>query len=154
MPFTQTRLVCAMLLCMATMTPCRADSSTSSASSAGSASSGSLSDSIHGSSTSSTGTQQVAEGDYRIVEVAALAGHPRLVRLKLQASARPGEGSEFFLDLPRHTLARAGLAPHDMVSVRQRPYGFEFARADSRDAFFLVLLDDWHGELEPRAVTL
>src|SRR6185436_15892890 len=61
--------------------PCHADSFASSASSAGSASVGSLSDSLKGSSGSSKTT--VAEGDYRIVEVAA-ADRPNTLRVKMQ----------------------------------------------------------------------
>jgi hypothetical protein len=149
MPSSHTLFVCAVLWCLGAMLPCRADSSTSSASSAGSASSGSVSDSIQGSSNSSTAAKQVAEGDYRIIDVTEVAKRPGVARLRLQAIAPQDQDSGFFLDLPQRTLAHAGLAPRDIVSVRHRPYGFEFARADSRQAFFLVLLDDWHRELDP-----
>jgi hypothetical protein len=150
-----TRLACFALLCIAATAPCRADSLASSASSAGSASVGSLSESIRGSSNSSTrNTAQVTEGDYRIVEMAELADRPGMLRLKLQTTASPGEGGEFFLDLPQRAMAQRSLAPRDIVSVRHRPYGLEFAYADTREAFFLVLADDWKRGLDAHAVTL
>ncbi len=153
MPFTPIRLACITLLCLAT-TSTWADSFASSASSAGSASSGSVSDSIHGSSGSSTGDKPVAEGDYRIVAVADMADRPGKLRLTMHATAPQGEATEFYLDLPRQTLAQQGLAAGDVVSARHRPYGLEFARADTQTAFFLVLADDWHRELDSNPVTL
>lgn len=154
MTFTPTRLACMGLLAIATTTPCLADSLASSASSAGSASSGSLSESINGSSKSSSGETKVAAGDYRVVAVAELADRPGMLRLKLQATAQPGEAGELWLTLPRQALAQRALAAGDVVSARQRPYGVEFARADTREAFFLVLADDWHRELDPHPVAL
>ncbi len=131
----------------------RAESFASSASSAGSASIGSLSDSVRGSSRSSSGDdKKVAEGDYRVLEVADAADRPGHLQLKLQAVAQPGEEGTLWLTLPRQALAPRGLAAGDVVIARQRPYGVEFARADAaqvREAFFLVLADDWHRELDP-----
>ncbi|MBA2723925.1 MAG: hypothetical protein H0W48_02120 [Methylibium sp.] len=152
MPFTPAHLACIAALCLATATPAQADSFASSASSAGSASSGSVSDSIEGSSDSSSDDKEVAEGDYRIIEVTELAERPGMMRLKLQAA--DDAAREFFLSLPQQTLAQRGLAQGHVVSARHRPYGLEFARADTREAFFLVLADDWHRELESHAVTL
>ena len=130
--------------------PCRAESFASSASSAGSASVGSLSDSMHDSSHSST--HKVAEGDYRIIDVAA-AERPDTLRLKMQPVTRAGDDDAvIYLDVPRPALSDRAAAPGDIVGVRQRPYGYEFAWADTRVAFFLVLSDDWRRELEPRPV--
>ena len=45
----------------------------------------------------------------------------------------------------------------DIVHARNRPYGLEFARFNdekTREAFFLVLADDWHKELDSRRVSL
>jgi hypothetical protein len=178
MKFTSTRLACIALLSLVTMTPCLAESFASSASSAGSASLGSLSDSVEGSSKSSSGETKVADGDYRVIEIAELAdsadpatakpsdasdagagltrsvGHPTLLQLKLQATAQAGEQGALWLTLPRQALAQHRLVAGDIVSARQRPYGVEFSRADSREAFFLVLAGDWQRELDPRAVSL
>jgi hypothetical protein len=154
MTLTATRLACMALLSIATASPCLAESLASSASSAGSASLGSLSESVKGSSRSSSGETQVAEGDYRVIAVVELADQPDRLRLKLQATARPGEAGELWLTLPRQALAQRALAAGDLVSARQRPYGVAFARADANEAFFLVLADDWHRDLDPHALTL
>jgi hypothetical protein len=148
------RLAPAALLLCAASTPCIADSFASSASSAGSASSGSVSDSLQGSSNSSKGDDKVAEGDYRVVEVAEAPGRPGMLQLRMQSAARPGDAGQLQLTLPAQALAGRPLAAGDVVSARHRPYGIEFAHAAAREAFFLVLADDWQRELAPRAVSL
>ena len=62
-------------------------STASSASSAGSASVGSVSDSLRSSSQSSAGPRQMADGPYRVIEMAEVAGRPGDVRLTLRAEA-------------------------------------------------------------------
>ena len=154
---TLNRLASLAMLCLSTATPCLAESLASSASSAGSASLGSVSDSSAGSSNSSARKPTTAQGDYRVIEVAEVAERPGMLRLQLQATARPDAQGDLWLVLPRQVLAQRPLLPGDIVSARPRPYGVEFARADAanaREAFFLVLADDWHRELEPRAVSL
>ena len=142
-------------LCLAIAMPCRSDSLVSSASSASSASVGSLSDSVRGSShSSSPATPQVAEGAYRIVAIAEVAQRPELRRLSLRATEAGAALLEFTLDLPARTLAQWHLAAQDIVDVHRRDYGLAFARADTREPFFLVLDDRWLGELDARAVTL
>lgn len=136
-----------------------ASSAGSSASSAGSASLGSISDSFRGSSDSSTGQTKVADGHYRVIQVAELAERPGMLRLTLRAAEGPDAGSgEFTLDLPRQALATRTLTAGDQVHARQRPYGIEFAHAAdaarAREPFFLVLADAWLREIEPRAVKL
>lgn len=150
MTFFASRFACALLVGIAVSLPARADSLASSASSAGSASIGSLSDSITTSSGSSKHT--VAEGDYRIVDVAA-ADRPDTLRLKLEHLAHAGDGDAvIYLDVPQAALADRPAAPGEIVAVRQRAYGYEFAWGDTRTAFFLALADEWQRELEPRAV--
>ena len=142
------RFACALLLGVVAALPCQADSFASSASSAGSASLGSLSDSVKGSSGSSK--SNVAEGDYRIIDVAA-AERPDTLRLKMQPVANVDEETAvIYLEVPRLALGDRVAAPGDVVGVRQRPYGYEFAWADTRVAFFLALAADWQRELEPR----
>lgn len=156
MTILPTRLACAALLSLAATAPCLAESFVSSASSAGSASIASVSDSVEGSSDSSRREDRVAEGDYRVIEVAEVeepAGRAGLLRITLQAAAQEGPAGVLRLRLPRLALAPRGLAAGDVVSARRRPYGVVFARADSREAFFLVLADDWHREIDPRPVT-
>jgi hypothetical protein len=147
-------------LCLAL--PGHAESFASSASSAGSASSGSVSDSIKGSSNSSTSDNKVAEGPYRVVQVAEVAevavdanvpDRRPMLQLTLRAT-EAGATREFILELPRVALADQPLHTGDVVQARHRPYGYEFARGDTQQAFFLVLTDDWQRELDSRAVTL
>jgi hypothetical protein len=159
MPIPARRLICTSVLAFASSTLCLADSLASSASNVGSSAVGSLSDSIQGSSNSSAGERRVAEGDYRVIEVADAAGRPDALRLRLRAVAPPAGDQrsareDFFLELPRKALQARPLAPADVVSARHRPYGIEFARADSGEAFFLVIADDWWREFDPRAVVL
>ena len=142
------------LLSMAATTTCWADSFASSASSAGSASLGSISDSSKGSSKSSTGGTKVAEGDYKVIEVAALAGQPGMLHVKLQATASTGEQGALWLTLPQQALTQRALVAGDVVSASNRPYGVAFAHADSRTAFFLLLADDWRGDIDPQPVAL
>ena len=147
MAFPTSRITGALLACALASVSSLADSSTSSASSAGSASIGSLSDSVTGISGS---ISKVAEGDYRIVEVTA-GQRPDTLRLKLQPVALASDdAAAIVLEVPRLAMADRDAAPGGVVGVRQRPYGYEFAWADTRVAFFLALAPDWKGELESR----
>jgi hypothetical protein len=138
-------------------TAASAESFASSASSAGSKSVGSLSDSLTGSSNSSSGDKKVAEGTYRIEQVAAVADKPDHLRLHLQATATSGPAGAVLLDLPRHAVEKQGLDTQALIALRQRPYGMEVAHvtpAAAPVAFFLLLADAWRSELDTRAVTL
>lgn len=153
-PFLR-RLAGVSLLATAIALPAHADSFTSSASSAGSASSGSVSDSISGSSKSSSGDdKKVAAGQYRVIDVAQAPGKPGATRLTLRAAdaGASGNAAEFFLDLPQAALAERALPAGSLVQVSERPYGYEFAHADTRQAFFLALHDAWQRELHSRAI--
>ncbi|MDP1532167.1 MAG: hypothetical protein Q8N44_09315 [Rubrivivax sp.] len=150
-----TRLAWLALTCALSSAPSLAESLGSaalSASSVGSQSIGSLSDSVRGSSNSSSRRNDVAAGEYRILALAELPARAHMQRLQLQSTAEDGGG--FWLDVPRAALARQGLAVGDLIRARQRPYGFEFARADTHEPFFLALADDWMRELASHAVTL
>lgn len=142
--------------------PAGASSTTSSvASDAGSASVGSLSHSLEASSASSTGGR-VAQGDYRIVEVAEAPTRPDQLRLTLAAEAASDVGARtdaspadsVALWLPRATAERAGLAAGGRIAVRQRPYGLELAAGDARTPFFLLLDEAWQRGLRTQPVTL
>lgn len=157
-----TRMAAAGLLSAALALPCLADSVASSASSAGSASIGSSSDSVKGSSNSSSGKTKLAEGDYRVLQVVALADRPGMLQITLQGvlpagsptTAPDGAAGTLWLTLPGQALAQRALVVGDVVSARQRPYGVEFAHAVPREAFFLVLTGDWPRDLDPQPVTL
>jgi len=144
---------------LATALPAVADtvgSAASSASSAGSASIASLSDSVQGSSRSSAGERQVAQGDYRVASVTALADGTARLDVRLEQLAEPA-GEAVSLRVPREALRQRAIAPGDIVHVRHRPYGLEFARtADTgtREPFLLALTDTWQRELSSRALGL
>ncbi|MFM9927655.1 hypothetical protein VLK31_32075 [Variovorax sp. H27-G14] len=138
----------------------QADSFTSSvASSAGSASSGSVSDSLRGSSRSSFDGNKVAEGDYRITEVAQATERAGFTRVAMQSDDAQ---RSIVLLLPQATFEKEGLGPGDLVHAQQRDYGTAFMRTEmragtrdgKREAFFLVLADDWYGGLAARLVRL
>jgi hypothetical protein len=138
-------------LAAVTAVPAWASGSASSASSEGlSASVGGTSTSLETSSQSSTGgDRKVAAGAYRVVAVAD-AGRDGLVRLQL-APTTDG-ATAFALLLPRATADASGLAAGDTVLATHRDYGIEFARGDTRQAFFLVVDDAWQRDLQTRAV--
>jgi hypothetical protein len=125
-------------------------SSASSASSATSASSASL----ETSSDSSSKTKGVAEGPYRILDVADAPERPGLVRLKLQAVADPGPEGALVVLVPQPAIDRSRLRAGQTLTVRQRPYGLEFADEGTREAVFLVLDDGWTRELPSHPVML
>jgi hypothetical protein len=153
--FIKPRLASITLLLWATAMPCiAASSAASSASESIGTSVGSISGSIQNSSDSSSKATGVAEGDYKIIDVAAVAERPGTARMKLQALVDRGAGGEFFLYLPQEVVDQARLAQGGTVTARQRPYGLEFAHGQTRQAFFLVLSDEWYRELQTTAVVL
>ena len=164
----KTPCVAAIALAVACTLPAGADSASSAGlSGSASASVGSASDSLGRSSAGSSrqGGHARAQGDYRIVDVVAVAERPGMARLSLQPVAGADGGSAagrdsptvdgaFDLVLPQRVVQQAALGPGRVVSARPRPYGLEFAQGDPRQAFFLVLDDDWMRELAPKAVPL
>lgn len=130
-----------------------AESFTSSvASSAGSASSGSVSASLRGSSRSSFDGDKVADGDYRITEVAQATDRAGFTRVAMQSDGDARR--RIVLELPQATFEKERLGPGDLVHAQQRAYGAAFARAGTHEAFYLVLADDWYGGLAARPVSL
>jgi hypothetical protein len=116
---------------------------------------GSLSNSIGKSSDSSSGKDKdVAEGDYRVVEVAAAADQPGKLRVTLQATADASASGELLLTLPPGAVARGQLASGAVITAKRRAYGLEFAAGAAREPFFLVMRDDWFRELDSKPVTL
>jgi len=156
MQHPKTPLVSAALLLAALASPAGASSTTaSSASDSASSTASSTSESLKKSSDgSSKTTTAVAPGDYEVVDVARIAERPGTVRLRLQAVVDRSADGEFFLYLPEQTFDQARLGAGQIVAARQRPYGLEFARGDSRQGFFLVLADDWARDLPSHAVAL
>jgi hypothetical protein len=151
------RAACLALFAAACALPVQAASTAaSSASSAGSASSGSVSDSIGSSSNSSGDDRRVAAGQYRVIDVAAAPGKPDTTRMTLHAAAAGAAQKmrEFTLDVPNRALAQRAVAKGELVHVNAREYGYEFAHADNRQAFFLALEDNWYRELSSQKVAI
>jgi hypothetical protein len=147
------------LLCgMAAGPALAASSAASSAVGGSSASVGSISTSFEQSSNSSSKTTTAAEGDYRIIEVTEVAERPGFLRLTLRALTTGQDAetaaTEFALVLPQAAVAQGRLAAGQVVSAHARPYGTEFASADTQQAFFLLLTDDWYRELRTNPVVL
>ncbi|MBX3636737.1 MAG: hypothetical protein KF683_15305 [Rubrivivax sp.] len=129
-------------------------SASSAASDSLTTSSGSVSTSSEASSDSSKTEKRTAAGDYRVAEVSETAARPGLLRLRLQAVETQRAGYEFFLYVPQQTAQDHGVASGQVLTARERPYGLEFAMARTRTPFFLLLDDDWQGELSTRPLTL
>ncbi|MBL8329232.1 MAG: hypothetical protein JNJ71_10300 [Rubrivivax sp.] len=131
-------------------------SAASSASSGASSAAGSLSDSVQGSSKSSSGETKVADGAYRVIAVAQ-ADKPGHLRLQLRAEPAPSDASaELSLTLPEAAIAPRGLAVGEIVQVRNRSYGLEFARGDAAGhaPFFLALNQATLRELRAHPLSL
>ena len=145
------RLATFALLAVAAALPCMAESSiASSASDSLSVSSAKISDSISNSSQSSSQRDaRNAQGDYKVIDVAAVEGRPGMVQLRLHALA---QDDEFLLTLPREAAANGHVAKDAIVTAMQRPYGIEFATGQEHAAFFLALADDWANELKTTAL--
>jgi hypothetical protein len=159
------------LLCSALVAPAWAASSASSAASDSVGRIlGSFSNSLGRSSDSSTGGEKAAAGDYKVIEVAEVfddivpspvvagaepTGTADRLRLKLQAVTDDSPAGAFYLYLPRAAVQQGGVEVGHVVSAKARPYGLEFsATTTTREAFFLVLHDDWYQDLQTRVVSL
>jgi len=156
MTHTHSRLAAlAALLALAGAPALAASSASSAVSDSITTSVGSSSTSIQRSSDSSSGKEEkVAEGDYKIVEVAAAPARPGTVRLKLQAVADETQKGEFFLFMPQEAFDQSHLGPGHVVTAKPRPYGLQFTRAASQQAVFLVLDDERYRELQTKVVSL
>lgn len=128
-----------------------ASSAVASASDSLSTSVDSISRSIKKSSDSSSRTV-VGQGDYQVIQVAQ--AEPGTQEVTLRALPGGGATGEFTLRIPDLAVEQGGLVVGRVVSARERPYGIEFARADTKTAFFLLLEDEWYRELKTVSVTL
>ncbi|WP_310383179.1 hypothetical protein [Roseateles sp.] len=140
--------------------PAYAASSTASSASEGASSAASSgSKSLEASSGSSTKDKKVSAGDYKIIDVAAAADRPGMLRVHLQATAAaasdaPHSLADFYLVLPQLAFEKSQLSAGQLVTAREHAYGLEFANGQSQQPFFLVLSDAWYRELDSRAVVL
>jgi hypothetical protein len=145
-------LVAALLAAAVSMPAMAASSAASSAVGGSSASVGSVSTSFQASSGSSS-NNKVAAGEYRIIDMAAVTERPGFLRLTLRNVAGDAD-TEFALVVPETTVAQNGLATGHVVSAKPRVYGTEFTAVATQQAFFLLVGDDWHRELQANPVVL
>ena len=144
----------ALLLAALAMPAMSASSTSSAASDSASSAASSGSDSLKKSSDSSTKTNTAQAGDYEVMAVTAAAERPGTLRMTLQAVADRSAEGEYFLYVPQQTVDRSHLAAGQIVTARARPYGLEFAKGETGQAFFLVLNDDWSADLPSHAISL
>jgi hypothetical protein len=136
-----------MLALAATGTPAFAASfvmSSTSATDGASASVGASSHSSNRSSDASSPRRPLAQGEYRVQQVAQVAPGVQAVTL----AATDGAPTRITLRLADRVVADGALAVGQRIKAHDRPYGMELARADTRQAFFLLLDDDWARELK------
>lgn len=110
-----------------------------------------ISNSVKRSSNSSSGTT-VAEGDYRVTRLTLVT--PELREVTLQAVPGTGAQGELVLHMPERAVHAGGIAIGERITARQRPYGYELARSDTQQAFFLLLDDPWYKELQSVVVRM
>jgi len=115
---------------------------------------GSVSTSLKKSSQSVSGDDKVADGDYKVIQMAAAPDQPGMVRLTLQALAQPTPDGTYFLTVPQKAVDAHGVSEGRVLAAHNRPYGVAFAAADTHKAFFLVLEDAWFRELSVKPVVL
>lgn len=154
MTFARKHLLSTSVLLAAACVPAVAGSLVGSSAAGGSSASSAASDSVGTSSDSSTRAIANLDGPYRIVEVTPVPERPGTVRVTLRTLSASEQDPTTLLYLPQQTFERAGLAPGGTITAQQRPYGVEFAHADTRRAFFLLLNDGVQRELRSNPVSL
>jgi hypothetical protein len=142
-----------LALCITALPAMATSSAASSAAQGVNSSVGSLSDSVSGSSKSSQNTA-VAAGDYQLIQVAAAPNRPGFTQMTLRAVKTPGAAQDIVLTLPQKAFYTSGLANGDAVAAREHAYGVEFANAQTRATFFLVMNDAAYRELASHPVAL
>ena len=153
--FTQSLATLALLACAAPLTCLAASSVGSSVSDSLTQLSGSVSDSLKGSSHSSSPDNKQVKGDYKVIDVAEVTGQPGFVELRLQpVAANATAGGEIYLKLPRVAADQGHVGKDAIVTALQRPYGIEFAANQPRAAFFLALADDVVRDMKMAPVAL
>lgn len=144
-------LCCGLLISSASLA---AGSAASTASDSASSAASSTSDSVNASSAGSSKATGVAAGDYRIVDITAVAERTDVMRIRLAAVKTSAAQEPFELLLPGKAVRDAALNTGSRVTVSTRPYGIELADTQTRMPFFLVLHEQWHRDLSTKALSL
>ena len=114
---------------------------------------GSMSDSVEPSSKSSANVVHLADGGYKITDIAAVDGHPGKMRLALQADG-DSRDKDIYLYVPRDDYMRADLSVGQEIMATRQPYGVAFSLGDVKQPFVVVLADDWVSDLRSNALSL
>ena len=154
MSLVRKHLLSTSILMVAACAPAVAGVLVGSSAAGGSSASSAASDSVGNSSDSATRAVANLDGAYRIVDVTPVPERPGTVRVTLRTLAATEQDETALLYVPQQAFERAGLAPGGTITAQQRPYGVEFAHADTRRAFFLLLNDGVQRELRSNPVSL
>jgi len=146
-------LLSAALLASTSLSALASGLTASSAAGGSSASSASMG-SVENSSNSAAKALTEINGPYRVVEMTPMPDRPGTLRVTLQALDTAQGDERVAIHMPIKALERGDISTGKTVLAHQRPYGVEFASGETRQAFFLLLADDWHKELSSRPVTL
>lgn len=137
--------------------PALAGSLGASSAAGGSSASVAASSASESSETSSDSSKKLfaeLEGPYRVADVAPVPERPEVLRLTLRPMGAPEGAADVRLLVPRRAVEQGRVAPGGEVVASRRDYGVELARADTREAFLLVLDAAWQRELRPVPVAL
>ena len=156
-PLCSTLSTAAAVAVFAFAWPALAGSLGTSSAAGGSSASVAASSASESSETSSDSSKKAVaelEGAYRVADLAPVPERPELLRLTLRPVGAPEDTADVRLLVPRRAVEQGRVAPGGEVVASRRDYGVELARADTREAFLLVLDDAWQRELRPVPVTL
>jgi len=94
----------------------------------------------------------LAEGDYKVVEVAQAQEAGKL-RLTLHPLDETQAAEGFYLYVAAADVEEAQVRQGDIVSAKQRPYGVAMFGQGKADPFALVLNDGWRKQILPEAIS-
>jgi hypothetical protein len=105
---------------------------------------------------SSTSSKKVvtAQGDYTVVDLAAVPDKPGMMQVALHAADSADEQRDFTLVLPRKTIDDNGLAIGQTISARPQNFGVELSGGMHARVFYLILHDSLRNELRSVPVSL
>lgn len=112
-----------------------------------------ISNSVSTVSKSASKATNLAEGDYRVVEVAEMHDEAMRVRLALRP-VEEGAGEGVYLYMRSEEFARSNVREGQLVSAKLRPYGVAIFGKGGAEPFALVLNEQMSPQIRPVPVTL
>ncbi|WP_018607399.1 hypothetical protein [Uliginosibacterium gangwonense] len=94
----------------------------------------------------------LAEGDYKVVDVAQAQEAGKL-RLTLHPVDETAAGEGFYLYVVAADVEQAQIRQGDIVSAKLRPYGVAVFGQGKSSPFALVLDEAWRKQILPQAIT-